>query len=152
MSISSVVLTMFWWLRPSGSRAHRFPVRCMVSEARPPHPVRARVHLVDAKGSLLDPSCRASRERPMPSQRKPSMNALRILVVEDNAVIGMLLSLTLKAMGHEVCAVETSEEGAVAAALRCRPDLMVVDAALGKAAASGRSRPSCGRGMCRTSS
>ncbi len=60
------------------------------------------------------------------------MNALRILVVEDNAVIGMLLSLTLKAMGHEVCAVETSEEGAVAAALRCRPDLMVVDAALGQ--------------------
>jgi CheY-like chemotaxis protein len=60
------------------------------------------------------------------------MKPLRILVVEDNAVIGMLLSLTLTAMGHEVCAVETSEDGAVAAALRCSPDLMIVDVALGR--------------------
>ncbi|WP_198369358.1 response regulator [Roseomonas rosulenta] len=59
------------------------------------------------------------------------MKALRILVVEDNAVIGMLLSLTLKAMGHEVCAVEASEDRAVATALRCSPDLMIVDVALG---------------------
>jgi CheY-like chemotaxis protein len=55
------------------------------------------------------------------------MNPLRVLVVEDNAVIGMLLSLTLEAMGHEVCAVEATEDGAVAAALRCSPDLMIVD-------------------------
>ncbi|BDG73492.1 response regulator [Roseomonas fluvialis] len=59
------------------------------------------------------------------------MKPLRILVVEDNAVIGMLLSLTLKAMGHEVCAVETTEDGAVATALRCSPDLLIVDMTLG---------------------
>ncbi|NKE20236.1 response regulator, partial [Neoroseomonas oryzicola] len=60
------------------------------------------------------------------------MRALRILVVEDNAVIGMLLAMTLQAMGHEVCATETTEDGAVAAALRCSPDLMIVDVTLGR--------------------
>lgn len=68
-------------------------------------------------------------------QRSASMRgrrqALRILVVEDNAVIGMLLAQMLATMGHEVCAIETSEEDAVAAALRCCPDLMIVDVTLG---------------------
>jgi two-component system, response regulator PdtaR len=56
---------------------------------------------------------------------------LRILVVEDNAVIGMLLGQMLKSMGHDVCAVETSEDDAVAAANRCSPDMMIVDVILG---------------------
>jgi DNA-binding response OmpR family regulator len=34
-------------------------------------------------------------------------------------------------MGHEVCAIETSRSGAVAAAAQYRPDLMIVDARLG---------------------
>lgn len=55
------------------------------------------------------------------------MMALRIVVVEDDAVIGMLLAETLAALGHEVCAVEATEAGAVAAAARHRPDLMIVD-------------------------
>jgi CheY-like chemotaxis protein len=59
------------------------------------------------------------------------MKALRILVVDDNAIIGMLLSEMLDAMGHAVCGVEGTEAGAVAAATRCRPDLMIVDARLG---------------------
>lgn len=59
------------------------------------------------------------------------MKALRILVVEDNAVIGMLLAQMLKSMGHDVCALETTEQGAVAAAVRCSPDVMIVDAKLG---------------------
>jgi CheY-like chemotaxis protein len=33
----------------------------------------------------------------------------------------------LTGMGHEVCALETSEAGAVAAAARHRPELMIVD-------------------------
>jgi CheY-like chemotaxis protein len=60
------------------------------------------------------------------------MKGLRILVVEDNAVIGMLLARMLAAMGHDVCAIEASEDGAVAAAQRCRPDLMIVDATLAR--------------------
>ena len=59
------------------------------------------------------------------------MKALRILVVEDNALIGMLLAEMLQEMGHEVCAIEATEAEAVAAADRCRPDLMIVDARLG---------------------
>ncbi len=60
------------------------------------------------------------------------MNArLRILVVEDDAIIGMLLEDMLAEMGHDVCGVATTEAGAVAAAARERPDLMIVDARLG---------------------
>jgi two-component system, response regulator PdtaR len=63
-------------------------------------------------------------------EAKP-MKALRVLVVEDDFVIGMLLAEMLEEMGHEVCAVETSETDAVMAAARCRPNLMIVDAGLG---------------------
>jgi len=59
------------------------------------------------------------------------MKALRILVVEDDALIGMLLAEVLAEMGHEVCAIEANEADAVAAAARCGPDLMIVDARLG---------------------
>jgi DNA-binding response OmpR family regulator len=59
-----------------------------------------------------------------------TMKALRILVVEDDSMIGTFLGMTLEEMGHEVCAIETTEDGAVAAADRHRPDLMIVDAAL----------------------
>jgi CheY-like chemotaxis protein len=57
--------------------------------------------------------------------------ALRVLLVEDEAVIAMLLAEVLGGMGYEVCAVEATEADAVAAATRCRPDLMIVDARLG---------------------
>ncbi len=58
------------------------------------------------------------------------MKALRILVVEDDSMIGMFLGMTLEEMGHEVCAIESTEAGAVAAAEVHRPDLMIVDSAL----------------------
>jgi two-component system, response regulator PdtaR len=60
------------------------------------------------------------------------MKALQILVVEDDSLIAMLLVETLAEMGHGVCAVEATQAGAVRAALRCRPDLMIVDAQLRK--------------------
>jgi CheY-like chemotaxis protein len=58
------------------------------------------------------------------------MNGLRILIAEDDALIAMYLAEMLVEMGHEVCASESSQAGAVAAAERCRPDLMIVDAGL----------------------
>ena len=58
------------------------------------------------------------------------MKALRVLVVEDEMLIGKLLAEALGAMGYDVCAVEATEMGAVAAAARCNPDLMIVDARL----------------------
>ncbi len=59
------------------------------------------------------------------------MKAARVLVMEDDVMIGMLLGEMLTDMGHGVCAIETNEVGAVTAAMRCRPDLMIVDVRLG---------------------
>ena len=60
------------------------------------------------------------------------MKALRVLVVEDDALIAMLLSELLARMGHDVCATAASEAEAVIAAIRYDPDLMIVDARLGR--------------------
>ena len=60
------------------------------------------------------------------------MAPLRIMVVEDEAVIAFLLGEVLKGMGHDVCATESTEFGAIAAALLCKPDLMIVDEHLGE--------------------
>jgi CheY-like chemotaxis protein len=60
------------------------------------------------------------------------MKALRILVVEDDVMIGGLLAETLEELGHVVCAVETNSARAVAAATRHHPDLMIVDVGLGE--------------------
>ncbi|HEY9345650.1 MAG TPA: response regulator [Inquilinus sp.] len=59
------------------------------------------------------------------------MAALRILLVEDEAIIAILLAEVLAGMGHEVCAIAATEEDAVVAAFRRRPDLMIVDVRLG---------------------
>ncbi|QGM97301.1 ANTAR domain-containing response regulator [Methylocystis parvus] len=58
------------------------------------------------------------------------MSALRILVIEDEPLLGELLAEMLETMGHEVCGVESTEAEAVAAAARCKPDLMIIDACL----------------------
>jgi CheY-like chemotaxis protein len=55
------------------------------------------------------------------------MTALSVLVVEDDAMIGLLLAEMLDEMGYDVCAVATTEEDAVAEEARCRPGLMIVD-------------------------
>ena len=58
------------------------------------------------------------------------MKALRVLVIEDDALIAMLLSELLASMGHDVCATAASEAEAVIAASRYRPDLLIVDSGL----------------------
>jgi two-component system, response regulator PdtaR len=60
------------------------------------------------------------------------MKALRVLVVEDNALIAMLLAELLAGMGHDVCATAATEADAVIAATHSKPDLMIVDAGLGR--------------------
>src|SRR5271154_3591323 len=59
------------------------------------------------------------------------MKTLNVLIVEDDIMIGLLLAEVLQGMGHSVCAIEATETGAVIAAHRCRPDLMIVDVWLG---------------------
>jgi CheY-like chemotaxis protein len=60
------------------------------------------------------------------------MKALRVLVIEDNALIAMLIGELLAGLGHDVCATAATEAEAVTAATRYRPDLMIVDAGLGR--------------------
>jgi CheY-like chemotaxis protein len=55
---------------------------------------------------------------------------LRILVAEDNALIGMLLADMLATMGHEVYDLEMTVAGTIASAARHRPDLMILDGRL----------------------
>jgi DNA-binding NtrC family response regulator len=55
---------------------------------------------------------------------------LRIIVVDDDAIIATLLAAMLEDIGHVVCGIEATEDGAVAAASREKPDLMIVDAFL----------------------
>lgn len=55
---------------------------------------------------------------------------LRMVIVEDDALIGMYLEDLLAAMGHDVRAIARTEADAVAAAIACEPDLMIVDYSL----------------------
>jgi DNA-binding response OmpR family regulator len=56
-----------------------------------------------------------------------TMTALSVLVVEDDAMIGLLLAEMLGEMGYDVCAIAATEEDAVTQALRYKPGLMIVD-------------------------
>jgi two-component system, response regulator PdtaR len=55
---------------------------------------------------------------------------LNVLIVEDEAIIGLLLAETFENIGHSICAIAKSQAEAVALAAKCQPDLMVVDAGL----------------------
>jgi DNA-binding response OmpR family regulator len=59
------------------------------------------------------------------------MRALRILLAEDDAMIGLLLADVLDGMGH-ACTIAVTEAGTVMAARHYHPDLMIVDAQLGE--------------------
>ena len=60
------------------------------------------------------------------------MKPLRVLIAEDDAIIGFFLAELITAIGYEICAVVDSEADAVSAAAQYRPDLMVFDARLGE--------------------
>ncbi len=55
------------------------------------------------------------------------MQGLRILLVEDDGMISMLLSMMLEEMGFEVCATASTEGDAIREAERTSPDLIVTD-------------------------
>jgi CheY-like chemotaxis protein len=58
------------------------------------------------------------------------MKALRVLIIEDNALNAMLLAELLAEMGHGVCAIAATEADAIATALQHRPDLVIADVRL----------------------
>ncbi len=57
---------------------------------------------------------------------------MRIIVVEDQALVARGLKLTLPRLGHEVCQVARTAAEAVAAVERHRPDLLTCDVDLGR--------------------
>ena len=60
------------------------------------------------------------------------MRPLRVLVAEDDLMIGPLLAEVLEDLGHVVVAVVVDAGSAVAAARSHRPDLIIVDINLGE--------------------
>lgn len=58
------------------------------------------------------------------------LKANRVLILEDECIIAMLLAKVLTDMGHGVAGIVGTVAGALAAAERTRPDLMIVDARL----------------------
>lgn len=58
------------------------------------------------------------------------MQSLRVLVVEDDAMVGAVLAEMLTEMGHAVDGIESTEVAAIAAAHRLKPQLMIVDVGL----------------------
>ena len=67
-------------------------------------------------------------------------NSLGIVVVEDDALIAMDLADLLIGMGHDVRAIAQTQSEAVAAAMRCQPDLMIVDGQLAEGSGAGAMR------------
>lgn len=67
-----------------------------------------------------------------PASARGAMTPLRILLVEDDALIAQLLGDVLLDLGHAVCATARTESEAVDAAMRHAPDLMIVDVRLAK--------------------
>ncbi|HTI68171.1 MAG TPA: response regulator [Caulobacteraceae bacterium] len=56
-----------------------------------------------------------------------SPTARRILVVEDQAILGMELEFALIDAGHEVVGIATDARHALALAIAAKPDLAIVD-------------------------
>ncbi len=54
-----------------------------------------------------------------------------ILVVEDHPLIGELLGDMLEYLGHGVCAITSTHQAAVTAAVNLHPDLVIIDTHLG---------------------
>ena len=55
------------------------------------------------------------------------MRPLKILVVEDEALVSMLLTKYLAAVGYEICACVSTGEEAVQVAKKQHPDVIIMD-------------------------
>ena len=52
---------------------------------------------------------------------------MKILIVEDEALVAMNMQDVLESQGHEVIKIADNEESAILAAIHCKPDLALVD-------------------------
>ena len=60
------------------------------------------------------------------------IKAWGVMIIEDDPDIAQLIVRVLSGMGHDLCSIEVDESNAVATALRCMPDFMIVDSWLRK--------------------
>lgn len=58
------------------------------------------------------------------------MTKLRVLIIEDEPIIAMLLAEVLTEQGYDVADIASTESEAIQEAARHRPDVMIVDARL----------------------
>jgi CheY-like chemotaxis protein len=78
-------------------------------------------------GSKPNKRARARRNDGDGSGDPEIITPLRIVLVENDAAVAALIAETLESMGHEVCAMTSTETAAVAAAAHYQPDLLIVD-------------------------
>jgi CheY-like chemotaxis protein len=88
------------------------------------------------EGALLQPS-RSATERNKPAvmhtrDSNVKSRGLRILVVEDEAIIALELEAMLEDLGHEVLAIARTEAEAVRLSRSKRPELVLMDVRLGR--------------------
>ncbi len=88
--------------------------------------------------SIMPQSAAERRQRARPGDVR--MKPRRVLIVEDDAMTRLLLADVLAEAGHVVCAVAATESEAVAAERRARPDLVIIDANLGRGSGAAAMR------------
>ena len=73
------------------------------------------------------------------------MSPIRILIVEDDVLIGLDVEQVLIAAGYDVCGVATSEFEALALTVRFRPQMAIVDISLSPGDGRVAARQLCDR-------
>lgn len=71
----------------------------------------------------------------------------RVLIIEDEPIIALLLQHVLSEMGHVGVGIERTEAGAVAAAERLQPTLLLVDSRLREGTGEGALRQILAKGF-----
>ena len=90
---------------------------------------RPPIHLIP--GNSLPEACRQLGERAaVAADLLANQGKLRVLIIEDDALIAEVLAEVLIDMGFSVCGIEATEADAVENSARSQPDLMIVDANL----------------------
>lgn len=54
----------------------------------------------------------------------------KILIVEDEILVGLMLKKKIEASGYQVCELATTGDEAVAIAAACKPDVLFMDVSL----------------------
>jgi two-component system, response regulator PdtaR len=113
-------------LKPSVRTAERSLADAVDLISLDPASAMANAGRTDSSSCAGRPPAKRWGRRP----RRKVAKGLHVLIAEDDALIAFLLGEMLAEMGHDVCAIEATEAGAIDAALRCNPDLIIVDVLL----------------------